>query len=179
MAWVLIHLGVLVSLGLCLITGIEVPFCVYFFHHSPGPEQMVWLCWLSSLLLCFHGNMGHRDHLCLGLFDSILWQRTSALWAPPPCLPTFWRVWECSWPWKPESFQRPFAHTSHKWLWTGLKREGKRWGTSTRITWLRLICSSGLFGLFAPQPASIIAGYCLDVKRDASKVVSAHQTTDI
>lgn len=38
---------------------------------------MVRLCWLSSLLLCFHGNMGHRDHLCLGLPDSILWLKTS------------------------------------------------------------------------------------------------------
>lgn len=57
----------------------EVPFFFYFFHHSPGLEQMVWLCWLSSLLLCFHGNVGHRDHLCLGLSGSILWRRTSAL----------------------------------------------------------------------------------------------------
>lgn len=63
--------------------GSKVPF--YFFSpHSPGPEQMVRLCWLSSLL-CFHGNMGHRDHLCLGLPDSILWLRTS----PWPLLLTF------------------------------------------------------------------------------------------
>ena len=33
--------------------------------------------------------------------------------------------------------------------------------------------------LFAPQPASIMADYCPDVKRDASKVASAHQATDI
>jgi hypothetical protein len=69
-------------------TGIRVvlvwdPRCLsifFFFHHSPGPKQMVRLCWLSSLLLCFHGNMGHRDHVCLGLSDSILWLRTWALW---------------------------------------------------------------------------------------------------
>ena len=186
-ARVLIHLGVQESSALSspLLSdsgsspGSKVPFFFYFFHHSPGPEQMVWLCWLSSLLLCFHGNVGHRDHLCLGLSGSILWRRTSALWPLPLACPhsgEFENV-------PPGSFVRSSKDiTPQAWLWTGLKREGRRRGcpypscmAEANLQWWHIwtICP------LSPQLDSIITDYCPDVKRDTPKVVSTHQATDI
>lgn len=111
--------------------GAKMPFC--FVHPSPGPEQMVRLCWLSSLLLCFHGNVGHRDHLCLGLSDSLLWRRTSSLLTRCPGALEY-----ILGPWEPGHWRDPLRTISlpmaGNWLESG-GGQHPAWAAKANLGW--------------------------------------------